>query len=333
MRSLVNFLPSFLILISITACIKVNSSAPNIPTILPTTSTIEKTDIEMFGAFEGITPCNSLTTSLPQIPKDSDCEQMIWKIVLFHDAVSGMPATYELNSAYGLSQPNSNGLADGGTQVAMIGYWEIIKGNTTYPHAIIYRLNSDQPRASVSLIKIGDDVLHILSEDGALLVGHGAWSYTLNRTDTHPYQAISNPGSAPIAKTPLVTPSPSSDSSVLGVFEGRTPCHEIVFKMIDVQAYERCLKIKLKLTLYQDGTGAPDTYTLQGTSTIQTGIWKITRGMKTNGDAIIYQLYSAASQNPVSLLKVDDNHLFLLDQNTNLLVGNALFSYTLSRTN
>jgi hypothetical protein len=333
MRSLVNFLPSFLILISITACTKVNSSASNIPTIPPTISTVEKTDTEMFGVFEGITPCSSLTTPLPQIPKDSDCEQMIWKIVLYHDAVSGMPTTYELNSAYGLSQPNSNGLAGGGTEVVMTGIWEIIKGNTAYPNAIIYQLNSDQPRDSVSLIKISDDVLHILSEDGMLLVGHGAWSYTLNRTDTHPYQAISNPGSAPIAQIPLVTPTVSPDSSVLGVFEGRTPCHEIVFKMLGVQAYERCLKIKLKLTLYQDGAGAPDTYTLQGTSTIQTGTWKITQGTKTNGDAIIYQLYSTESQNPVSWLKIDDNHLFLLDQNTNLLVGNALFSYTLSRTN
>jgi hypothetical protein len=329
MRSHVNFLISFLILLFIPACTSVKIPPSHTPTI----SIVEQTNLKIIGVFEGVTPCSNLTRPLSQIPADSDCEQMIWKIVLYHDAVSEMPATYELNSAYGLSQPNSNGLAGGGTEVVMTGTWEIIKGNTAYPNAIIYQLNSDQPRDSVSLIKIGDDVLHILSEDGMLLVGHGAWSYTLNRTDTHPYQAISNPDSAPIAQIPLVTPTMSPDSSVLGVFEGRTPCHEIVFKMLGVQAYERCLKIKLKLTLYQDGAGAPDTYTLQGTSTIQTGTWKITRGTKTNGGAIIYQLYSTESQNPVSLLKVDDNHLFLLDQDTNLLVGNALFSYTLSRTN
>jgi hypothetical protein len=34
---------------------------------------------------------------------------------------------------------------------------------------------------------------------------------------------------------------------------------------------------------------------------------------------------------PVSLLKADENHLFFLDRELSLLVGNALFSYTLSR--
>jgi len=49
-------------------------------------------------------------------------------------------------------------------------------------------------------------------------------------------------------------------------------------------------------------------------------------------DAVIYQRRSDNSQHSVSFLKADDNHLFLLDGDTNFLIGNALFSYTLSRT-
>jgi hypothetical protein len=45
----------------------------------------------------------------------------------------------------------------------------------------------------------------------------------------------------------------------------------------------------------------------------------------------VYQLQLEDSQRPVSFLKADENHLFLLDEDLNLLVGNALFSYTLSR--
>lgn len=329
MKSHINFLLSVLVLTTITACM---SAVTPTPFHAPTTSTMEQAKHKIFGVFEGITPCSNLTRPLPQIPMDSDCEQMIWKIILYQDPVSGIPTTYKLDSAYGLPQQNTNGLAGGGAQIVMSGSWEIIKGNAVHPNAIIYRLNATSTEDSVSFIKINDDILHVLSHDGTLLVGHGAWSYTINRTDTYPYQGISNPDSAPVSKTPLVTPTPSPGSSLLGVFEGRTPCHELVFEMIALQAYERCLKIKLKLTLYLDASGAPYPYILQSTSTIQTGTWKITQGTKTDADAIIYQLYSAESQNPISFLKADDNHLFLLGQNTSLLVGNALFSYTLSRT-
>jgi hypothetical protein len=324
MRSHLNYLLSFLILLAIPACTSIRSPSTPIPTI----PTVEQTNPKIFGVFEGITPCSHLTRPLPQIPEDTDCEQMIWKIILYQDPATGMPTTYELNSAYGLSQQNSNGLAGGGTEIVLTGNWDILEGTDT----VIYQLNPDVPGDSVSFIKIGDDVLHVLSRDGALLVGHGAWSYTINRTDTHPYQPISNPGSAPEAKTPLVVPTMPVGSSLRGVFEGRTPCHEIVFKLTDISPYPRCIKIKLQLTLYQDEKDTGGTYVLRGTSTIRTGTWKVTQGTKIDADAVVYQLYSDDSQAPFSLLKVDDNHLFLLDEDTNLLVGNALFSYTLSRT-
>ena len=44
-----------------------------------------------------------------------------------------------------------------------------------------------------------------------------------------------------------------------------------------------------------------------------------------------YQLQPDGAQQPFYFLKVDDNHLFMMDSDMNLLVGNELFSYTLSR--
>ena len=121
-------------------------------------------------------------------------------------------------------------------------------------------------------------------------------------------------------------------STVLGVFEGRLPCHEVVFDVLNVAPVPGCLKLKSRLTLYNDQeTGAPSAYMYMGTSTIREGTWTILQGTEGNPDAVIYQLNLDGSQGPVSFLKVDDNHLFLLDRGGNLLVGNALFSYTLSR--
>jgi hypothetical protein len=58
----------------------------------------------------------------------------------------------------------------------------------------------------------------------------------------------------------------------------------------------------------------------------------ILHGTKTEPDATVYQLRTDDSQQLTSFLSVGDDHLFLLDGESNLLVGNALFSYTLSRT-
>ena len=78
-------------------------------------------------------------------------------------------------------------------------------------------------------------------------------------------------------------------------------------------------------------TGAPSTYMYMGTSTIREGTWTILEGAEGDPDAVVYQLQLEGTQGPVSFLKADENHLFQLDRELNLLVGNALFSYTLSR--
>jgi hypothetical protein len=102
--------------------------------------------------------------------------------------------------------------------------------------------------------------------------------------------------------------------------------------MLKVAPFPNCLKTKMRLTLYQDKTtGAPGSYMLMGTSTIREGTWTILQGTPDDPDAVVYQLRLDGSQEPASFLKADENHLFLLDQDLNLLVGNALFSYTFSR--
>jgi len=121
-------------------------------------------------------------------------------------------------------------------------------------------------------------------------------------------------------------------SSVLGVFEGRTPCNDLVFEFANMAPYPGCLKIKWKLTLYRDQTtGAASTYLYQGTRTLREGTWAILQGTESDPEAVVYQLQLDNTRRPVSFLKADENHLFLLDRSLNFLVGDALFSYTLSR--
>jgi hypothetical protein len=257
---------------------------------------------------------------------------MIWKIVLYQDSVTGTPTTYTLESAYGTPQPNTPGLAGGGTPIVMEGRWEILKGTKMNSVAEVYQLSSEDSQPAVSFVKMSDDILHVLNSDQTLMVGNAAWSYTLNRTDNRIPEKIDPLLSEPARPTRPPIPEMPQGSSLLGVFEGRPPCHEIVFEVTKTTPFSGCAKIKSRLTLYQDQTtGAPSTYMYMGTSTIREGTWSIVQGTESDPDAVVYQLHLEGSQQPMSFLKADENHLFLLDRDGNLLVGNALFSYTLSR--
>lgn len=117
---------------------------------------------------------------------------------------------------------------------------------------------------------------------------------------------------------------------IFGVFRGRTPCQELS-ALLHVAASEACNKVKCRLILYQDpSTKAPTTYDWRG-KTNWTGRWAIVKGTKSDPKAIVYELRPPDPQAFLSLLKVDDNILFILGKDGSPLVGNADFSYTLNR--
>ncbi len=306
-------------LLAIAACGTASEAAP-----LPSGPAV-------LGVFAGTTPCSSLTRPLPQIPEDTDCEQMIWKLVLYRDPATGSPTIYELNSAYGISKQGTPDLVHGGTPVDMAGTWEIRKGTQSDPDATVYRLDLDDPSGAVSFVKISDDIIHLLDGDGALVIGNGAWAYTLNRMDERiPSQANRGRDNPPQGPTRPPAPPQPTGASVMGVFDGRTPCNPLLLEF--TKSSPGCGKIKWRLTLYQDrNTGAPGTYLYMGTSYFTQGTWTILQGAAADHAAVVYRLDPGHAAPPLFLLKVDENHLFMLDEGLNFLVGNEFFSYTLSR--
>ncbi len=121
----------------------------------------------------------------------------------------------------------------------------------------------------------------------------------------------------------------ASGPSVLGVFDGRFPCAEILNDWKQPTRPE-CEKMKWSLTLYQDSeTRQPTTYRLN--RNVREGKWALVRGTKTDPEAVVYQLDSDKPEVSVYLLKGDDNVLFVLDQQRNFRVGGAYLSYTLNR--
>lgn len=144
-------------------------------------------------------------------------------------------------------------------------------------------------------------------------------------------ECISQPGNGPTKNTSR-RPVPSGPH-VVGVFDGRTPCQEIAYKM-NISVKPACHKIKWRIILYQDPiTQSPTTCEIKGlfsrTEDDKTK-WMIQRGTPSNPDAVVFIL-GADDSNTLYFLKGDDNILLFLDRNKDLMVGNRDFGYTLNR--
>ena len=133
-------------------------------------------------------------------------------------------------------------------------------------------------------------------------------------------------------KTNSLKPRPSGPS-VAGIFGGRCGCQELANEL-KITVSPDCFKTKWSLILLQNPeTLAPTAYQLEGSfyrQAMRKGKWRILKGTNTNPDAVVYQL-DADGQEKILLLKGDDNVLFFLDKNRNILVGSELFSYSINR--
>lgn len=264
--------------------------------------------------FEATTPCDPSAPPLPQIPAGTTCEMAIWHVGLRPDG------TFMLSMAYGMSQPNTMNVRDGGVNVEMSGAWETLSEPGPSGLAIIEL--TDPTTSPVRFAKISDHLLHLLDGQGRLKIGNAAWSYTLNRA------GITSP-QAPAAVNPI---SPSGQD-ISGTFQGRTPCQQAIATFLGRPEQDDCRRIKLRVELRATpgSTSNGDyltnaVYVASGARGQQAGTWR----QRQDAPGII-ELEPASGGFPLRLILVDYNHLLILDNNNRALVGDAHHSYTLSR--
>jgi hypothetical protein len=262
-----------------------------------------------------------------------------WRLTLSTNQNAGASARFTLSATYGLQGKTDPNQLEAGPTVEVQGEWEIVRGMKAKPDAVVYRLHGDERKESVSLVQAGKNILHFLDEDKNLRVGNAGWSYTLNRTGVPLPQAAAPAAEvtnavASSSSTNFWRTTPRSGPNVHGYYEGRSPCQEIS-RLLGVSTSDDCIKVKWQLILYRDPvTHVPTTFALGGLAwrnPPKTGKWFIVKGTKENPDAEVYQLDTEDQNGFLSFLKADDNILFFLDQNRELLVGNEQFSYTLNR--
>jgi hypothetical protein len=138
------------------------------------------------------------------------------------------------------------------------------------------------------------------------------------------------------------------NSAILGIFVASTPCTQGTRPIPGIPVNTDCELIKWKLTLFHNKTTkTPATYKLhcvyglpkQGTTGFTgggkqvdiEGKWTIINGTAANPNAIIYRLNDDKTNQTISLLKLDDGLLHLLDSDMHLMIGSAAWSYTMNR--
>jgi len=136
--------------------------------------------------FVGSTPCDALPRDFLKIPSNAACECVRWQLTLRAGDVAGLGGTYALVTIHGISETNGHGFFQGGAKTEIRGQWKTTAGGQANPRATVYQLQATAPDRSLSLVKIDENLLHMLTFDGQLMVGSDSWSYTLNRTPKQP---------------------------------------------------------------------------------------------------------------------------------------------------
>lgn len=131
--------------------------------------------------FVGSSPCDALPREFLEVPTNASCERITWQLTLRTNRNVRAPATFSLVATYGMTETNGLGFFQGGTKTEVAGQWTINHGTKANAAASVYQLNAEATRRSLSLVKIDDNLLHLLTEDKALMIGNAGWSYTLNR--------------------------------------------------------------------------------------------------------------------------------------------------------
>lgn len=138
----------------------------------------------------------------------------------------------------------------------------------------------------------------------------------------------------PVAVDPWYPQITEKGDRVAGVFEGRIPCTE--------PSLVNCEKVKVALALYRDArSNALTSYQLarvyvatnpEGSQLIVTGAAGTARGTKLDPNATVIWLDEKAPREFRAYWAIDENVLFMLNQDLSPKVGTASWSYVLNRT-
>lgn len=255
------------------------------------------------------------------LPTDTPSDFVRWDLKLHENQ------TFNLNIHYGVSKANTLGFINNGTQKSIQG--SFIRSKSTESLLDKYDFSSEDLKVRFSTVQINENLLHLLDDQGKLMVGNGGWSYTLNKKVDQGQETenlIMKPTVSKIFKP-----------AACDTFIGRTPSARFS-QDHGLTSNSKNFKLKWRIILNRDPSSLlPTTYHLRNVINNEPnellGTWQIITGTAEYPDALIYQLDFAQPIPSIRLLVGDENVLFFLDKQNRLYTGNSDFSFTMNRKN
>ncbi|HET6557020.1 MAG TPA: hypothetical protein VFG54_06865 [Prolixibacteraceae bacterium] len=282
----------------------------------------ESNDSASEKVFVGSTPGDSLIKAMLSIPNEINVDFIRWELKL--NNTNEKQSSFLLNIVFGESQPNTLGFKEEHKKTFEGEY--IGSENEIANHQPrLYHLKSSQFHQAISMVKLNDHLLHVLTPQNQLMVGNGGYSYTLNYKGPIKDQDFS-----------LTTYSAFTNGSTLQtIYEGRTPCQDFAAEH-RMNVSSSCFKLKWRLILNRDpASHQPTTYIMRKVVDNRPrdveGKWTVIKGVSGHPNALIIQLDPEMPDKTISLLAGDDNILFFLHKDMHLFVGNEDFSFTLNK--
>ena len=279
--------------------------------------------------FVGTTPCSDVVRNFAGgMPAGGTCHAVKWQLTL---GTADAANRWSLTVVYAVPSPSNPNASVDGPRVTKQGTLTSSTVQRFGAAATVFRLNGETG-SSITFVQLGADLVNLASDDGSLVPGNSASSYTLTRADRvePPVTEI-----ARAAEGSYTVPQKETGPQVFAIFGGRSPCAGLV-RELKLTGAEGCVRLKWRVTLLKDPvTNQPTTYRVGNSLTRShewTGTWRIVRGTPEFPDATVYQLDADASHGPILLLRADDRLVLFLNQQRQPLPGTADFSYTLTRS-
>lgn len=262
----------------------------------------------------GATPGDEQLKSMLNISRDTKIDFVRWNLTLRRGENRAYP--FSLAVQFGVGKQGTPDFVGGGQSRTYEGNYSIKSTGGVERYEL-----TGSDGMSVALVKLNENLYHVLAADNKLMIGNGGWSYTLTRKD--PLSVSSS--------LPLITGAKPDAEEM--VYVGRIPCAPFA-DAYHLKTGENCEKLKWKLTLRTNPrTHQPTTFkmfrVIQGADSIE-GSWRIVNGSGRNPLTTIYKLEANRPDYALTFLAADDI-LFFLSPDNKLMPANKDFSSTLNR--
>ena len=278
--------------------------------------------------FIGTTPCDdSVRAFVGGMPAGAACHAIRWELAL---GTTEDANRWRLSAEIGVPRAGNGPIIDG-PRVTKQGTFTSSTVQRLGAASRVFRLTGEEG-SSIAIAQIGSDLVNLARDDGSLVPGTSAYSYTLTRADRVEPRIVEIPRASEGSYT--IAPK-ETGAHVFGIFGGRSPCAGLA-RELKLTGEDSCVRVKWRVTLLKDPqTNQPTTYRVDSSLTRErgwTGAWRIVHGAPGFPDATVYQLDADGSHGPILLLRADDNLVLFLNQQRQPLPGSADFSYTLTRS-